>query len=851
MNEGYCRRALAADAQVQRRPFALPEAKPRYGPDRPARIDHIALTLSFDFKAKILYGRCATTLTAVATKIAQVELDAAQLTVLKATTPSGKRLRHSISGSKLRVDLERPLAAGKSTTIIIDYEARQPRQGIYFIGPDEAYKKKPVQVWTQGQDEDAHYWFPCIDYPNAKATTEVTATVPSGFFVLSNGALAKKTQNGARKTTTYHWKMETPHVTYLVTCVAGKFSEQTDVVDGIPVSYYVTPGREAEGKRSFGKTPKMVQFFGDRLSFRYPYAKYAQIAVCDFIFGGMENTTATTQTDATLHDARAQMDFSSDPLVAHELAHQWFGDLLTCKDWSHAWLNEGFATYFDALFREFDLGEDEFKYHLIELQDLYKREDREHYRRSIVTNIYVEPVDLFDRHLYEKGACVLHMLRTRLGDDLWWKTMARYVADNANRNVETVDLARAIETVTGRNFAPFFDQWVFRAGHPEFAVSYHWHDTRKQASVTIAQTQAVDAQTPLFAVPLTLEFGTADGIERFTVDCDAAEQTFHFALRAEPETFVFDPLGDVLKSTRLRVPVQMLVRQLASHASVPARVQAARALANDTSSLSVDALARSVRSDAFWGVQVEAAKALGRIRGDRAFAALDAATSVEHPKARAAVARALGEFRTLEACRALAPLARKDASYQVEAAAATAIGKTRAKGAFELLRKSMEKDSWNDIVRCGALAGFAELGDERAIPICLDWTPYGRSVQARRAALTSLGKLGEGHRNVRDAIVALLDDRALMVRLAAVGALAALHDTAALPALDAMTRQDVDGRLKRRCAEAARTIREHAERPAEFKQMRDDLAELRAANRKLLDRVDQLEAAGRKGAKTR
>src|SRR5579863_1096005 len=225
--------------------------------------------------------------------------------------------------------------------------------------------------------------------------------------------------------------METPHVTYLVSCVAGRFSEHTDLVDGVPVSYYVAPGREAEGKRSFGKTPKMVQFFGDRLDYRYPYTKYAQVAVSDFIFGGMENTTATTQTDATLHDARAHLDFSSDPLVAHELAHQWFGDLLTCKDWSHAWLNEGVATYFDALFREFDRGEDEFTYHLVELQDAYKREDREHYRRSIVTNVYMEPVDLFDRHLYEKGACVLHMLRTQLGDESWWKTMARYVADNA------------------------------------------------------------------------------------------------------------------------------------------------------------------------------------------------------------------------------------------------------------------------------------------------------------------------------------------------------------------------------------------------------------------------------------
>jgi aminopeptidase N len=841
MNESYCRRAL--DVAQRRRPFALPAAKARYGPDRPAKVDHIALTLSFDFERKILYGRCATTFTAVGATITHVDLDAAQLTILKASTPGRKRLEFDITGAKLRVALEKPLLAGKSATVIIDYEARQPRQGIYFIGPDEGYPRKPVEVWTQGQDEDAHYWFPCIDYPNAKATTEVVATVPKGFFVLSNGSLVKTTNDAKRKTTTYHWTMDVPHVTYLVTCVAGKFSGHTDRVGGVPVSYYVEPGREADGARSFGATPKMVEFFGKVLDFPYPYSKYAQIAVSDFIFGGMENTTATTQTDDTLHDARAHLDFSSDPLVAHELAHQWFGDLLTCRDWSHAWLNEGFATYFEALYREFDRGEDEFQYYRVALQDSYKREDAEHYRRPIVTNVYMEPVELFDRHLYEKGASVLHMVRARLGDTLFWKAMARYVKDNAARNVETVDLARAIEEVTGLNFAPFFDQWVFHAGHPEFDVTYEWDDARGQAVVTVKQTQSVDEQTPLFATPVTIEFGHAAGAtESFTVDCDAAAETFHFKLRAKPQTCVFDPAGDVVKALRVHVPFEMLAHQLATHRFVAARVEAARALGRDTSASSIDALASALRTDKFWGVQAEAARALGRIRGDRAFAALAAATKTKHPKARTAVAQALGEFRTEAAVKALAPLARKDASYFVEAEAATSIGRTRARPAFDMLKRSMAKESWNDVIRCGALAGFAELGDERAIPICLEWTKYGRHKRARRAAIAALAKLGEGRKDVRDAIVALLDDRSFDVRVASIVALQSLHDMAALPALEAIATQDVDGRLKRRCAEAIRAIREHAERPAELAKMRDDLSELRTLNRELSERIDRLEA---------
>ncbi|HKW45355.1 MAG TPA: M1 family aminopeptidase, partial [Candidatus Eremiobacteraceae bacterium] len=787
MTNAYCRFAHLAEGGPgeSRRPFALPSAKPHYAPDRPARVDHIALTISFDFEAKTLFGKCATTFTAVGKSLDAVELDAAQLIIKRVRGAKGAPLAFASLGSKLRIEMPR-LAAGRSTTMVIDYEARNPRQGIYFIAPDEGYPEKPVEVWTQGQDQDAHYWFPCIDYPNAKATTEVTATVPSDFFVLSNGELVKTSADKKARTKTFHWKMDIPHVTYLVSCVAGKFSGKTSSVGNVPVSYYVHPGREADGERSFGKTPKMLRFFGDKLRFPYPYVKYAQIAVTDFIFGGMENTTATTQTENTLHDARAHLDFSSDGLVAHELAHQWFGDLLTCKDWSHAWLNEGFATYFEALFREFDRGKDEFDYYRLDLQTRYRQEDSEHYRRAIVTNVFDEPVEIFDRHLYEKGACVLHMIRTQLGDDLFWETLHNYVDSNQRRNVETVDLARAIEKTSGRNFAAFFDQWVFKAGHPEFKVRFAWDAARSQALITVSQTQKVDESTPLFSTPITIEFGTGKGkIERFDVTCDAHEQTFCFALKAKPHTFVFDPDADVVKTLTLDVPVQMLIDQLKGDRRVAARVEAAHALAKDASAAAVSALAAALKSDPFWGVQAEAARALGSVRGDAAFAALVTAIGIKHPKARRAVATALGEFRTDAACAALEPLLRKDPSYFVEAVAATSIGKTKAARAYAVLSAALaKKESWLETVRAGILAGLAELGDERAVPDCLGWAAYGKPTAARRAAVAALGKIGEGRKVVRDVLIGLLDDRNFHVRVAAIDALEALHEHAAIEPLE-------------------------------------------------------------------
>jgi len=851
MSEAYCRRVNATRFTKARRPFALPGSKPRYAPDRPAAVGHIALTLSFDFNDHVLFGSCRTTFSAVGKPLRTLEMDADHLVIKNVRTARGKKLAFETTGGRLRVELGETLQPDKSSTVIVDYEARQPTQGIYFISPDKAYPKKPVQVWTQGQDQDAHYWFPCIDYPNAKATTEVIATVPESFFVLSNGTLVSTTSDKRAKTRTYHWKMETPHVTYLVSCVAGEFSEATEPLGDLPVSYYVTPGREADGARAFGKTPKMVQFFSERIGVPYPYTKYAQIAVSDFIFGGMENTTATTQTDTTLHDARAHLDFSSDPLVAHELAHQWFGDLLTCKDWSHAWLNEGFATYFEGLFREFDLGADEFDYYRLQLAARYFDEDAKEYRRPIVTNVYAEPIDLFDRHLYEKGACVLHMIRRMLGDDLWWRAINRYVNDHKLDNVETIDFVRAIETISGRNMLQFFDQWVFHGGHPDLKVTYAYDEVTASATVKVEQTQDTSDGTPVYTIPLTFAFINGKTERRTTGLLDQKEQTFTFALGQRPEIFCFDPDGDVLKTTELNVPTEMLVRQAHLDKNLCARIDAIRALAKTPTSAVVDALARLLSARVFWGVAAHAAQALGTIRSERAFAALRAGRATAHPKARRAIARALGEFRGDDACAALAPMLSRDASYFVEGEAALSIGKTRSKKAYDLLIKALAKDSYNEAIRRGAMQGLGELGDERAIPVLLDWTEYGKAPYARETAIEVLGKLGQGKRAVRNRIVDLLDDKNFYARMAAVDALEALGDAEAIPALQRLATQDIEGRLKGAAAKAVRGITERLEKPAELKQLRGEIETLREGNKSLLDRLERLESNTKSTAKAK
>jgi aminopeptidase N len=411
--------ALVTFANGPRRPFQPDHVEPKWPRDRIVDITHIRLQVTLDFKERRISGTATHRLAAILDDIRELEFDAAEIEV--ASVRAGTQaISFDHSDEKLRIRLERALKAGDEIEVAIDYAAR-PRRGLYFVGPDEAYPNKPVEAWTQGEDEDSRYWFPCYDYPNDRVTSEVIATVPDTFTAVSNGSLVETTANPANRTRTFHWRHDVPHSAYLISLAAGEFVEVRDQAGSTPVLYYVHPGREEDARRAFGNTPKMIEFFERRIGVPYPYAKYAQVAVSDFIFGGMENTSATTQTADTLHDARAHLDFTSDPLVAHELAHQWWGDLLTCRDWSHAWLNEGFATYFEALWCEEDKGADEFAWNVRQDRDGYLDEDSRHYRRAIVTNKYRAPIELFDRHLYEKGSLVLHMLRRTVGDELFFK----------------------------------------------------------------------------------------------------------------------------------------------------------------------------------------------------------------------------------------------------------------------------------------------------------------------------------------------------------------------------------------------------------------------------------------------
>lgn len=824
--------------------FALPGARPHYGPDRVVRVEHIDLHLRPVFAAKTLFGEVTTRVRAIEDGVRRLRLDAVDLTIDGVRDDQGRPLPFVAGARHLTIDLPAALAAGEAMAFTVTYRAIEPRRGLYFID-------RPRQAWTQSQDTDARAWLPCFDHPAEKQTTTTTIVVEPGHFALGNGALTARTESP--EGVTFRYEQTVPHATYLLTMVAGVFSEIAQAHPRLPVFYYVRTGREADGERSFGRTPEMIGAFEGAIGVPYPYARYSQIAVAEFIFGGMENTTATTQTDRTLHDERAHLDFSSESLVAHELAHQWFGDLVTCRDWSQAWLNEGFATYFESVWMEASQGWDEYQRDVFELVERYLDENGERYSRPIVCNVYRDPIELFDRHLYEKGAAVLHMLRGELGWERMRRALRQYVEDNATRNVETIDLVRAIERATGRNVRGFFAQWIDRAGHPELEARATWDAQRSALTLEIEQKQTIDDAHPPFdfdidagfvpSVPATLARDAGDGPlageRRVRLHVERAQETFVIALPAEPALIRIDPGAYLLCTLTYALGTERHARTLRADPSPVARIRAARALAKDSARDAQAALIAALRDEPFWGVAVEIATELGRTRTDGARAALTAALAHPHPKVRRAVADALGDYRDAEVASALLN-ARSDASYFVVAAALKSLGKTRDARAFDALCAALGEPSWNETIAAGAAAGLGELADARALePLVAAGRPE-RPEPLRRAAAGALARLGTLVDAVRtaaaEALERALGDPSYLVRVSAYTACEKLADARLLPALDRLATAETDGRLRRDAAEAAQRIRGAARTPPELVRLREEVDRLRDDVNRLRDR---------------
>jgi aminopeptidase N len=849
--------------------FQLPGSRPHYNPDRPGQVEHIFLDLILDIPRQHLQGHCHIRLNPVRADVSSLELDAVDLEI-RAVNIDGHTCEYAYDSERLQIKVAQPLQPGKAIDIDIAYAVTKPQRGIYFILPSSDYPNKPTQVWTQGEDEDSRFWFPCFDYPGQLATSEIRVSVPKDFMAISNGKLLK-TETGIENKL-YHWQQEQVHPTYLMTLAVGRFAEIKDAWNDKPVNYYVEKGREAQGKLSMGKTPLMVDFFSHKFGYPYPFAEYNQVCVDDFIFGGMENTGTTLLTDRCLLDERASLDnWNTESLVAHELAHQWFGDLVVIKHWSHAWIKEGMASYAEVLWTAHEYDADEAAYYMLGEMESYLGEDSDRYRRPIVTNIYREAIELYDRHLYEKGACVYHMIRYELGEELFDKFVHTFVQDNAHKTVETIDVLRAIDKATGRNLAFLFDQFVFRGGHPDYKIAYSWDADTKTAQVTVTQTQAKEGlhvlANDLFDLKIPIAFGYVEGeevnLKTFKVRIFEKEQVLYFPLESKPNFISFDPGNYHLKTVELAYGLAELTAQLEHDPDPIGRIYAARAIAEKGNLAAVEALGKCLAEEEFWAVRLEAAQALAGVQLDRATEILIAEIGDEDALVRRAIVNCLGKLKTLASYEAIKNVViNGDDSYYVEAAACAVLGgfvatlTDQRQAVQDLLAQVLnERSGWNEVVRGGAISGLAKMTDDPvALGMVMTYTAAGNPQPLRLSAIRSLGAVSVHQAPVDvnkalDRLQELARESFFLTQVSVVGALRQMTSIKAIGVLQGLSTGSPDGRVQRMAAEAIQVVQKNAGTDPALKQLRQELDEVKKANQDLRSRLETLEAKDKKPEK--
>ncbi|MDJ1181570.1 M1 family metallopeptidase [Roseofilum casamattae] len=861
----------------KRKSFELPGSYPHYTPDRPGQVQHISLDLELNIPNRSYTGVCQIRLNPIRSGIATLSLDAVDLNIDEVRV-NNRHQTFNYDGEVLQIQLNPMTERDSPLEIRVSYRVQDPQRGLYFITPDENTPDKPTQVWTQGEDEDSRYWFPCFDYPGQLSTSEIRVKVPSKMMAISNGELIETKRAG--KYAIYHWFQKEIHPTYLIALAVGEFAEIKDEWKGKSVTYYVEKSREVDARRTMGKTPKMIEFFSQAFGYDYAYPKYAQVCVADFIFGGMENTSTTLLTDRCLLDERSLLDRPrTESLVAHELAHQWFGDLVVIKHWSHAWIKEGMASYSEVLWTEHEYGLEDGAYYYLQEARNYLQEDKSRYRRPIVTHIYREPIELYDAHLYEKGACVYHMIRAELGEDLFATAVRTFVRDNAHKTVETVDLLRSIEKATGHNLQFLFDQYVYRGGHPDFKVSYSWDEENQLAKVTVIQTQAKDDKKLLFDLNIPIGFGYCTAIssngknaekeapevsvQSFSVRIHQAEESFYFPLESKPEFVSFDRGNYYLKTVELDYPFPELSAQLQYDPDPISRTYAIAALVKKGDLKVVKLLGKALQAESFWGVRVEIAKGLGKINLDRAFDALLLGLKDKNARVRKAVVEALGNIKTKASYKTLKTLLdRGDPSYQVEAAAARGIGaiaaigdttKSKNRKAIKLLKSVLEtRAGWNEVVRSGAIGGLSQMNrSEDALNLVLDYTKPKVPQPLRLNAIRALGSAvsGQSEANI-ERVLARLDSLSretfFLTQMATIQALGRMKVGKAAMILGAIASSTSDGRVRRRAEEAMQRVRKSIGSKDAIASLQQEVQDLQKENRKLFSRLEALEAKSKK-----
>ncbi|MFB3429510.1 MAG: M1 family aminopeptidase [Phycisphaerales bacterium] len=748
------------------------EDRRNYAPDRKVDYKHMRVAITIpDMNEARFTATQQLVFEPIARPLETLQLDAMLFEVNRVRVDplnpaiSNTEVSFTHDGEHLDLRFDPPIPAGTRSDLFIDYTVTDPADGLFWLHESPEWPNRPAQIHTQGQPETNRFWFPAHDFPNERLTTELIVSVPDGYTVVSNGRLMgdpapTPNQPGLR---TWRWLQGKEHVTYLVTLVIGKF----DVVDvapaqfDVPLPVYVPQGKGALVRQTFENTARMLETFERRFGEPYPWDKYANLVVWNFGAGGMENTSATSLYDTAVLDEIALNDSDLDGLNSHELAHQWFGDLITCKTWEHIWLNEGWATYSTSLWlEERDGYQNGYLRNLRSaMRGLASRDqlspDSVATRPAMVSPVYEHPWEVFRRtsNPYPKGAATLHMLRSKLGEDLFFEGVREYVQRHKNTSVETDDFRKVLEEVSGLSLEQFFTQWCERPGTPKVRITSSWDEPSRTLLVTAEQLQRIDAEHPAFRFELPVEVYSTGGARvptSFTIPVSERYHEHRIQLEHSPAMVVADPDLTVLMDVELDQPAGWLRTQI-THRSLSSRVEAATALRDHASEATTSTLERTASDpNEHWSVRQAAAESLGKLGELDALLRVRKATANDQPgdraKVTAAIVEAIGDAwdGSAEQLNALVESFLDDRawSYEVAAEAMELAGRHGDASTLPLFERALGYDSQHERIRRGALAGLEDLGLAEGIALAEPFTRFGNLNRLRPVAISTVAALG-------------------------------------------------------------------------------------------------------------
>ena len=677
---------------------------------------HTRLELSFDIPAQQLFGKAYIKAKPYFYPADSMILDAKafdihRVAIISPAKPGEmKDLTYVYRENQLRIALDTTYNRKEQYEIYIQYTANPSRvkqegsaaitdaRGLYFIDPNDKDPDKPTQIWTQGETESSSCWFPTIDKPNEKMTHTLSITVEDKFKTLSNGLLvsSKKNSDGTR---TDVWDMDQPHAPYLVMMAIGEFAVVKDSYKKLPVDYYVEPAYEAYAKNIFGNTPEMIEFFSKITGVDYPWKKYSQVVVRDYVSGAMENTSATLFGEFVQQTPAEMIDQNYEDVIAHELFHHWFGDFVTCESWANLPLNESFATYGEYLWNEHKYGRDAADLHLQEGLSQYIEESFQK-KVDLIRFDYEAREDMFDRHSYQKGGCVLHMLRKYVGDDAFFEALKLYLNNNAYKAAEIHNLRLAFEEVTGEDLNWFFNQWFLDKGHPILNVSWSWDEEQKLLTLQLEQTQNTET-APVYRLPLTIALGEQGKVRNEKVNMTESTQEFTFALASKPDFLLVDAEHQLLGQINQQLNTDEARELYLQGALYRSRFDAIDVLIENASQPGVSEVLKMALRDPFWKIRSYVLE-LGKevISSDpEGFKTVLAtlASKDPHPRVRAGAISLLGFAADDPAVFALFEASVADSSAQVVSAALSSMYEANPKQTLKLI-EPMESTATGELL---------------------------------------------------------------------------------------------------------------------------------------------------------